>query len=102
MAALLRFGPDRVWTSRGGLFDWTLEYLIDRLSDQDAAAELQEIVDNNLAVLWVDDLPLETQKEIAAHLRTGLLDAAERELPDSEYKPHALQLVALTEGCSES
>jgi hypothetical protein len=95
MAALIMVRPGRDWQSSGGLFDWTLEYLIPRLSDEKVADWLQTVVTENLGSLWIPDLPSETQDEIYALLRTGLLPAAEQELP-----PPALaqlrELVALT------
>ena len=45
MAGLIVLTPDVDWSASGGLFDWTLEFLIPRLSDGGAAARLQEIVD---------------------------------------------------------
>src|SRR6266480_2007566 len=100
MAGLLVFEPDADWTATGGLFDWTLEFLIQRLSDQAAVARLREVVDNNLGSLWVSDFPLETQQEIVAAIRGEVIAAAERELPESEHKTaavrHLQELVDLT------
>jgi len=95
MAALIMVRPGRDWQSSGGLFDWTLEYLIPRLTDEKVADWLQTVVAENLGSLWIPDLPSETQDEIFRLLRIGLLPAAEQELP-----PPALdqlrELIALT------
>jgi hypothetical protein len=90
MAGLLVFGPGNDWSASGGLFDWTLEYLMQNLSDQTAVARLREIVDNNLGSLWVSDFPPTVQQEIATKIEEGLVSAAERELPETAYKAEAL------------
>ncbi|MEV6693888.1 hypothetical protein AB0M35_20695 [Micromonospora sp. NPDC051196] len=74
------------WTATGGLFDWTLEFLISRLSNRAIAGQLQEIVDNNLGSLWLHELPGSAQQEIIGHLRNGLISAGEEQLPDTEQK----------------
>ena len=81
MAGLIVLKPGVDWTATGGLFDWTLEFLIPRLSDEEAVERLQEIVDNNLGSLWISEFSSATQQEILTHLRNGLTSAAERELP---------------------
>ena len=86
MAGLIVLKPGVDWTATGGLFDWTLEFLISRLSDRQAADHLQEIVDNNLGSLWIDDLPIAAQQEIVGHWRIGLVTAGERQLPETEHK----------------
>jgi hypothetical protein len=100
MASLIMVKRGEDWQSSGGLFDWTLEYLIPRLSDRTTADWLQEVVDNNLGSLWIPDLPEQTQREIFELLRSGLIDAAERELPDGPAKApaiaHLQELVDLT------
>lgn len=87
--------PGRDWQSSGGLFDWTLEFLIPRLADEKTAEWLRAIVDENLGSLWIPDLPEEAQEEIYAVLRGGLVAAGAHELP-----PYAVdelrELVALT------
>lgn len=100
MAALIMVRPGRDWQSSGGLFDWTLEWLIPRLSDDKAAEWLRTVVAENLGNLWIPDLPAGAQEEIYRLLRSDVLTAAERELPESPAKPYALsqlrELVALT------
>ncbi|MET8364798.1 hypothetical protein ABZU53_14690 [Micromonospora sp. NPDC005194] len=86
MAGLIVLKPGVDWTSSGGLFDWTLEFLISRLSDRQTANRLQEIVDNNLGSLWVDDLPAAAQLEIVSHWRNDLVTTGERQLPETEHK----------------
>lgn len=88
------------WTATGGLFDWTLEFLIQRISTKEAVERLQEIVDNNLGSFWITDVPANAQQEILKQWQTGLVAAAKRELPESDYKGDALhhlqELVDLT------
>ncbi|MGC4749642.1 hypothetical protein ACLQ28_28890 [Micromonospora sp. DT201] len=86
MAGLIVLKPGVDWTATGGLFDWTLEFLIPRLTDRQAADHLQEIVDNNLGSLWLDNLPAATKREIVSHWRDGLVTAGERQLPETEHK----------------
>ncbi|MEU6020353.1 hypothetical protein [Micromonospora sp. NPDC047134] len=100
MAGLIVLRPGVDWIATGGLFDWTLEFLISRLSDRAAAEQLQEIVDNNLGSLWLHELPGSAQQEIIGHLRNGLVSAGEAQLPDTGRKAvvlgHLQQLVDAT------
>lgn len=86
MAGLIVLKPGVDWTATGGLFDWTLEFLISRLSDRQTAGALQEIVDNNLGSLWIADLPAPAQREIVGHWRNEIVTAGEQQLPDTEQK----------------
>jgi hypothetical protein len=81
MAALIMVREGRDWQSSGALFDWTLEFLIPRVSDEKTAEWLRSAVEENLGVLWIPDLPPEAQEEILGLFRSGLLAAAEREIP---------------------
>ena len=100
MAALIMVRPGVDWQSSGGLFDWTLEFLIPKLSDRRAAEWLRTVVDNNLGSIGIPDFPTETQEEIVNLLRGGLIRAAERELPEGPAKvpaiAHLQELVDLT------
>ena len=95
MAALIMVRPDRDWQSSGGLFDWTLEYLIPRLAEEKAAEWLRTIVEENLGMLWIPDLPDEVQAEIYDLLRSGVVAAAAHELPPTAVD-QLRELVALT------
>lgn len=100
MAGLVVLRPGVEWTATGGLFDWTLKFLIARLSSRSAAVHIQEIVDNNLGSFWLDVLSPEAQREVINHLRDGLVTAGEQHLPETGQKPdvvaHLRELVAAT------
>ena len=100
MAGLIRLTPDVDWTASGGLFEFTLEYLADHIDDNQAAAWLREVVDNNLGSVWITEFPGRTQREIIDALRSGLVNTAERDLPETDRKAAALdelrRLVDLT------
>ena len=95
MAALIMVRPDSDWQVSGGLFDWTLEFLIPRLSDEKTAEWLRTIVAENLGNLWIPDLPDKTQEEIYDVLRTGVVAAGAHELPPAAVD-QLRELVALT------
>jgi hypothetical protein len=100
MAGLILLKPGVDWEATGGLFDWTLEFLMPRLSDKDAVQRLREVVDNNLGSLWLNELSPQAQQEIVNQLRKGLIAAAESELPETDRKADAIrhlqELVDLT------
>ena len=100
MAALIMVRPGRDWQATGGLFEWTLEYLIPRLDDRKTVDWLRLVVAENLGSLWIPDLPDAGREQIYALLRSDLVAAAYRELPEGPAKSDALtqlrELVALT------
>lgn len=93
MASLILVKPGLDWVASGGLFDFTLEFLIPRLSDEKAAESLRTVVDNNLGSVWLTEFPAATQSEIFALLQTGLIAEAQRALPDGPAKAAALDLL---------
>jgi hypothetical protein len=100
MASLILLKPGVDWVASGGLFDFTLEFLISRLSDEKAVESLRAVVDNNLGSVWLTDFPATTQQEIFTLLRRGLVAEAQRALPEGPAKAAALdflqELVDLT------
>ncbi|MCY1137543.1 hypothetical protein OWR29_05985 [Actinoplanes sp. Pm04-4] len=100
MAALIMVRQGRDWQATGGLFEWTLEYLIPRLDDRKTADWLRMVVAENLGSLWLPDLPDAGRAQIFALLRSDLVAAARRELPEGPAKSDAIaqlgELVALT------
>jgi hypothetical protein len=101
MAGLVVLRPGVDWTATGGLFDWTVEFLIDRVSHPESVARLREILENNLGSLWLSDFPSAAREEIVTHLRNDLVTVAERDLPESPHRADALRhlhdLVRLTD-----
>jgi hypothetical protein len=91
VAGMIVLKPEVDWTAAGGLFDWALEFLILRLSDKEAVERLHEIVDENLGSLWISEFPTPVRQQIIAQLRTGLVTAAERDLPETDHKAAAVQ-----------
>jgi hypothetical protein len=91
MAGLLVLKPGTDWSVSGGVFDWTLEFLMDRLSAPEAVDRLREIVDNNLGTFWLADLPADARRQAIAQLRDHLVEAGNRELPESPHKPDVIR-----------
>ena len=96
MAALIMVREGRDWQSSNALFDWILEFLIPRVTDEKTADWLRTIVDENLGSLWIPDLPPETQEEIHTLLQGDLIRAAEHDLPPAALD-ELRELVALTD-----
>jgi hypothetical protein len=83
MTSLIQVRPDVDWQVSNGLFDYTVEFLADRLTDPAAAAELRLIVDAHFQVLRLFELAPQVQEEIRRLIRDELLAAGECELPDA-------------------
>jgi hypothetical protein len=83
MTSLIHVRPDVDWQVSNGLFDYTLEFLADRLTDPAAAAELRLVVDAHFQSLRLFELAPQIQEEIRRLIRDELLAAGERELPDA-------------------
>ena len=91
MAGLLVLKPGADWSATGGLFDWTLGFLMQRVTAPDAVDRLREVVDNNLGSLWLADLPAEARAQAVTQLRDNLVETGRRELPDGEQKDEVLK-----------
>jgi RNase P/RNase MRP subunit POP5 len=91
MSGLLVLAPEVDWTASGGLFDWTLEFLINRVSDDSTVERLREILDNNLGSMWVSEFPPRVQEEVCRLLQEGIVSAGERDLPVGEHKAAAVR-----------
>ncbi|MEV4417452.1 hypothetical protein [Catellatospora sp. NPDC049609] len=105
MSGTIAVTPDRRWSTAGWLFDWTVEKLAEDLPDTAAAADMHEIVEDNLGWLGLADLNPDTRAEVLRRIRTELVARAEQELPDTiPDRPAVLQLLRdltrLTDGVS--
>lgn len=94
MAGLIVLTPDVDWAASGGLFDWTLEFLMPRLSDATVVERLHEIVENNLGSLWISEFPDGVQRQILREFVDNLVPAATVGLPDTAAKPDVLRHLA--------
>ena len=86
MAGLLVVEPGRDWAASGGLFEWTLDFLMRRLTVPEAVEHLRDIAEHNLGSLWLSELSAEARAQALAQLRDHLVEAGERELPDGPRK----------------
>ena len=97
MSGFFILGEGVYWSVSGGLFDWTLEFLVSRVSDGYAVDRLKEVVDNNLQSFSLLEFSAPARAEIIHSLREGLLDAADMQLAPSDITKARLQeLVDLT------
>jgi hypothetical protein len=75
LSAELRWSADR-W-----LFDWTVQFLADRVTSAKVAAELRAIVDEQRTCLVFDDYEPRAAAQFDGLIRDRLLRAADAELP---------------------
>jgi len=81
MAGTIAVSADRRWSAAGWLFDWTVEFLADRVADAGLKAELREIVTENLGWLGLSEHGAEAEREMRALLQDEVVSAAEAGLP---------------------
>jgi hypothetical protein len=91
MAGLVVVRPGADWTATGGLLDWVIEFLIERVPAPEVVQRLREILDNNLGSLWIPEFSEDAQREIIDKLAGELVDAAQRELPEGQHKAAAVR-----------
>ncbi|GGN58994.1 hypothetical protein GCM10010112_13380 [Actinoplanes lobatus] len=77
MAALLVLGPGIDWPTCGGLFDWTLDFLVARISDPAAIARLREVIDNSPGSVDLTEFSLAARVEVRAQLRDNLVPSGD-------------------------
>jgi hypothetical protein len=68
MAALILLDDGVAQQASGALFDWTLEFLTERITDPLAVDRLRQIVDNNLGSLWFTELAPAVRSAALEHL----------------------------------
>lgn len=78
MAGTISLGPEQRWSVASWLFDWTVEFLAERVSEPDLRASLKEIVDENLGWLGLADFGGDSEREMRGLLRGGVVEAADR------------------------
>ncbi|MEV6966318.1 hypothetical protein AB0M47_14475 [Hamadaea sp. NPDC051192] len=94
MSGTIEVTPQQRWSAAGWLFDWTVGYLADHVADQEVAAELREIVEENLGWLGLDDYGPEARADLVALLRDRVVPAAAADLPPTvDDRPAVLDLL---------
>lgn len=81
MAGTVKSPEGQLWTAASWLFDWVVREVASELSDRELAARLQDIADNNLGWLGLAEFTDEQTKQILEVIRSSLLPAAQRGLP---------------------
>jgi hypothetical protein len=81
MAGTIEIERNVRWSAASWLFDWVVQSLAAVLPGSEAAARLNEIVDEHLGWLALDDLPLADRVVLRDSMCRDLLDHAERQLP---------------------
>jgi hypothetical protein len=69
------------WSAAGWLFDWTLNFLADSVSDPRTRDEILEILDENLGWLGLSDFDPPARRELRGLLADRLMAAAAQKLP---------------------
>ena len=77
MADTLFLSDEYGWTASFGLYNWVLEFLLERVSDPATRQELQTVHDTELGAVDVRQLPDGGRAEIMRALREDLVAAAE-------------------------
>jgi hypothetical protein len=94
MSGTIAISPDVRWSAAGWLFDWIVEFLADNVADPDVAADLREIVTENLGWLGLDDYGPETRAELRDIMSHQLLAAADESLPQTvPNRPAVIELL---------
>jgi hypothetical protein len=81
MSGTIALSPETRWSAAGWLFDWTVRFIAQHLSDAQASAILQQVIDENLGWIDIMALPDEARRTVLEKLRNDLLPAAEGQLP---------------------
>ncbi|MBF8185535.1 hypothetical protein ITP53_07250 [Nonomuraea sp. K274] len=83
MAGTIGLSPDKVWTSAGWLFDWTVRFIAREVDDPRLTAAVDEILRENLGLLDLDRLPVTLRATVLRKLRDDLVPTATATLPDT-------------------
>jgi hypothetical protein len=94
MSGTIAISPAVRWSAAGWLFDWAVEFLADNVADPGVAADLREIVTENLGWLDLDDYGPETRAELRDIMQHQLVAAADESLPQTvPNRPAVIELL---------
>jgi len=94
VAGTVAVTPENRWSAAGWLFDWTLEFLAERVADPQLKDELHEIVAENLGWLGLGDYGSDAEQEMRALIRAHLVSEANQQFsPTMANRDGALRLL---------
>jgi hypothetical protein len=77
MAGTIALAPQGRWSVAGWLFDWTVDFLAERVTEPQLQSDLRVIVSERLGWLGLADYGPEAERELRALLDQRLIAAAE-------------------------
>jgi hypothetical protein len=94
MAGTIALAPQGRWSVAGWLFDWTVDFLAERVTEPQLRSDLRDIVSQHLGWLGLGDYGPEAEGELRALLDQRLVDAAEAEFaPTLRQRDDAVDLL---------
>ncbi len=94
MSGTIAISPENRWSAAGWLFDWTLEFLADTSANAEVAANLREIVAENLGWLGLDDYGPKIAADLREVIRHQLVAGADQRLPHTvPDRPAVIELL---------
>jgi hypothetical protein len=83
VAGIIEVAPDAVWSASSWMFRYVLRSIAAETTDQELAARLMEIHDENLPGLSLPDLPQAQRSEVERIIRDRLIGRATRDFPET-------------------
>jgi hypothetical protein len=90
MGAIIKVAPGAVWSASSWLSRYVLRTIAAETSDEELAATLMEIHDENLPGLSLPDLPDAQRSEVERIIRDRLVTRTEQELPVAGQDPYQI------------
>lgn len=81
MAGTIVSSDSHHWSAASWFFDWVITAIEDQITNPKLAERLREIVDHNLGVLSLPDLPDDEREDLVRTIRGSFLETAKSSLP---------------------
>lgn len=83
------------WSASFGLFEWTVGFLRDAVTDESTKDWLRTVLDENLGVVDLSTLPERGRREILHALRESFVPAINARFPDDPHVRGHLKTLTL-------
>jgi hypothetical protein len=93
MSGTIVFQHDTDWSASSGLFNWVVEYLANRVDDEQTQGQLWEISDHDFRWLNLDNLTPQGRAQVLSILRNEILAQAEENLPETSIRGEAVNVI---------